>query len=44
MLFFAICNIRAQKVLYSDKKQYNAEVVCPDALVESFTILDFVTK
>ena len=28
--FFAICKLRAQKVPYSDKKQYNAEVVFPD--------------
>ena len=28
--FFAICNLRAQKVLYSAKKLYNAEVVFPD--------------
>ena len=28
--FFAICNLRAQKVLYSAKKPRNAEVVFPD--------------
>ena len=28
--FFAICNLRAQKVLYSAKKLHNAEVVFPD--------------
>ena len=28
--FFAIYNLRAQKVLYSAKKPHNAEVVFPD--------------
>ena len=27
---FTICKLRAQKLIYSDKKQYNAEVICPD--------------
>ena len=30
--FFAICNLRAQKVLYSAKKLHNAEVVFPDVV------------
>ena len=30
--FFAICNLRAQKVLYSAKKRHNAEVVFPDVV------------
>ena len=38
--FLAICNLRAQKVLYSAKKLHNAKVVFPDAvtaiLISSF--------
>ena len=36
--FFAICNLRAQKVLYSAKKPRNAEVVFPDVEVVLFSV------